>query len=174
MWLQRQRDLNWGAFPLTGVFPTTDGAVVLVGAFKQNPLQDICRALELPDLSAEARYATFAGQVEHKAVLQAIFRERFATNTTAHWLGRLEGQDLLCAPVQTMAEALTSPQTAVNGTVVEVAGAKFVGTPLTMDPAAFRVRRPSPSTGEHSEEILRELGCPADTIAELREAKVVA
>ena len=49
MWLQRQKDLNWGAFPLTGVFETTDGAVVLVGAFKANPLQDICKALDLPD-----------------------------------------------------------------------------------------------------------------------------
>ena len=174
MWLQRQRDLNWGAFPLTGVFPTSDGALVLVGAFKPNPLQDICRALDLPDLSAEARYATFAGLVEHKTTLQGMFRARFATNTTAHWLARLEAQDLLCAPVQTMAEALAAPQTAVNGTVVETAGRKLIGTPLTMAPAAFRVRRPAPHLGEHSDEILRELGYPADAIAELRQAKIVA
>jgi formyl-CoA transferase len=60
MWLQRKRELNWGAFPLTGVFETTDGAVVIVGAFKANPLQDICRALGLPDLSADPNYETFA------------------------------------------------------------------------------------------------------------------
>src|SRR5690349_2997636 len=41
MWLARKKELNWGAFPLTGVFQTTDGALVIVGAFKQNPLQDI-------------------------------------------------------------------------------------------------------------------------------------
>src|SRR5207253_6873807 len=115
-------------FPLTGVFPTTDSAVVLVGAFKPNPLQDICRALDLPDLSADPRTASFAGMVEHKAVLQAKFRARFATNTTAHWLARLEGQDLLCAPVQTMAEALAAPQTQVNGTVVtQDGGRRFTG-----------------------------------------------
>src|SRR5207245_2559954 len=60
MWLQRKRELNWGAFPLTGVFDTTDGAVVIVGAFKANPLQDICRALDLPDLSANPETAQFA------------------------------------------------------------------------------------------------------------------
>ena len=69
--------------PLTGVFETTDGALVLVGAFKANPLRDICAALGLPDLSADPRFATFAEQVEHKAELHAMFRERFATDTTA-------------------------------------------------------------------------------------------
>ncbi|MBI3517495.1 MAG: CoA transferase, partial [Proteobacteria bacterium] len=138
------------------------------------PLQDICRALELPDLSADSRYATFAGLVEHKAVLQQKFRERFATDTTAHWLGRLEAQDLLCAPVQTMAEALAAPQTQVNGTVVGEGAHRFVGTPLTMDPSAFQVRRPSPQLGQHNDEVLRELGYPADKIADLRGNKVVA
>ena len=174
MWLQRRHELNWGGFPLTGVFPTTDGAIVLVGAFKANPLQDICRALDLPDLSAEPRYATFAGMVEHKPVLQAMFRERFATNTTAYWLARLEAQDLLCAPVQTMAEALASPQTDVNGTVIEVTGRRFIGTPLTMDETAFRVRRSSPRLGEHNDETLRELGYPAEIVGDLRRAGVVA
>jgi crotonobetainyl-CoA:carnitine CoA-transferase CaiB-like acyl-CoA transferase len=73
-----------------------------------------------------------------------------------------------------MAEALASPQTEVNGTVVDVAGDRFIGTPLTMADTAFRVRRASPELGEHSDEILRELGYPADVVDELRRARVVA
>lgn len=175
MWLQRKRDLNWGSFPLTGVFETSDGALVLVGAFKANPLQDICRALDLPDLSADPRHATFAAQVATKAELQARFAERFAADTTAYWLGRLEEQDLLCAPVQTIAEALASEQTAANGMIVDYGDdMKLIGSPLTMDPSAFRLRRPPPTLGQHGAEVLAEVGLSPDRIAELKAAKVLA
>ncbi|HYM31168.1 MAG TPA: CoA transferase [Candidatus Cybelea sp.] len=180
MWLQRKRDLNWGAFPLSGVFATIDGAVVLVGAFKANPLQDICRALELPDLSAEPRYATFAGQMQHKADLHRQFRARFAAGTTAHWLARLEAEDLLCAPVQTLAEALASEQTAVNGMVVSFDDAgendavALIGTPIDMDPSAFRLRHPPPKLGGDGEDILRELGYGPAKIAEIKASGTVS
>src|SRR5690606_8256139 len=73
MWLQRKKELNWGAFPLTGVFETTDGALVLVGAFKANPLKDISAALGVADLSQEERFSSFARQMENKAELHRIF-----------------------------------------------------------------------------------------------------
>jgi formyl-CoA transferase len=182
MWLQRKRELNWGAFPLTGVFETTDGALVIVGAFKANPLQDICRALDLPDLSANPETATFAGQVKHKAELHRQFRRRLSTNSTAYWLGRLEEQDLLCAPVQSLPDALASGQTAVNGMVVsmEANGSgrneplRLVGTPIAMADDAFALRHAPPALGEHGADILGELGYAPDRIAALRAAKVVS
>jgi formyl-CoA transferase len=182
MWLQRKRELNWGAFPLTGVFETTDGAVVIVGAFKANPLQDICRALGLPDLSANPEYATFAGQAKNKAELHRQFRSRLSTNTTAYWLGRLEEQDLLCAPVQTLPDALASEQTAVNGMVVsfETNGSgrneplRLINTPIGMADDAFALRHAPPALGEHGAEILGELGYASDRIDALRAAKVLS
>jgi len=182
MWLQRKRELNWGAFPLTGVFETTDGAVVIVGAFKANPLQDICRALGLPDLSADPNYATFAKQAENKAELHRLFRSKLSTDTTAHWLAKLEEQDLLCAPVQTLGEALASEQTAANNMVVSLDAngsgrnepLKLVASPITMDASAFRLRHAPPTLGEHATEILGELGYAPDRIAALRTAKVLS
>jgi len=174
MWLARKRDLNWGAFPLTGVFETTDGALVIVGAFKQNPLQDICKALGLTDLSADANYATFAKQAENKAELHRLFRSKLSTNTTAYWLAKLEEQDLLCAPVQTLGEALQSEQTAANKMVIELNSMKLVASPITMADTAFKLRHAPPSLNEHGTEVLGELGYSAERIAELRQAKVVA
>lgn len=165
MWLQRKTELNWAAFPLTGVFETTDGAVVLVGAFKTNPLRDISAALGLPDLSAEERFSTFARQTENKSELHRIFRERFATDTTAHWLERLEAQDLLCAPVLTLAEALAHDQTEHNGSIVETDGwLPLLGSPLSMEAGAFRVRRGPPSLGADGRAVLEAAGYSPDRI----------
>jgi crotonobetainyl-CoA:carnitine CoA-transferase CaiB-like acyl-CoA transferase len=178
MWMQRQKHLNWAAFPLTGVFETTDGAVVLVGAFKQNPLKDICAALGLPDLSAEPRLSTFAGQATNKPELQAKFRERFASNTTAHWLAKLEEQDLLCAPVLTLSEALEHEQTKSNGSIIEVADghASFplLGSPLTMDGSAFQIRHAPPGLGADGRAILEEAGYSAESIEALIASGIIA
>ncbi len=181
MWMQRKRELNWGAFPLTGVFDTADGAVVIVGAFKANPLQDICRALDLPDLSANPETATFAGQMKNKAELHRQFRSKLSTNTTAYWLARLEEQDLLSAPVQTLPDALASEQTAVNGMVVSIPAngsgrnepLKLVGSPIAMEADAFQLRHAPPNLGEHGAQILAELGYTSERIESLRAAKVL-
>lgn len=166
MWLQRRKDLNWASFPLTGVFATTDGAVVLVGAFKANPLRDISAALGLPDLSLEERFSTFARQMENKAELQAMFRDRFASNTSAHWLAKLEEHDLLCAPVLTLPEALAHGQTEANGSIVDARGdgkSQLLGSPLTMDADAFRMRFAPPGLGADGRAVLEEAGyTPAD------------
>jgi crotonobetainyl-CoA:carnitine CoA-transferase CaiB-like acyl-CoA transferase len=174
MWLARKRELNWGAFPLTGVFDTSDAALVIVGAFKANPLQDICRALGLLDLSADPDYATFAKQAENKAELHRLFRSKLSTGTTVHWLAKLEEQDLLCAPVQTLGEALESGQTAANKMVIALNSTKLVASPITMDESAFKLRHAPPDLNEHGQEILGELGYSAERIDELRKAKVVA
>jgi crotonobetainyl-CoA:carnitine CoA-transferase CaiB-like acyl-CoA transferase len=177
MWLMRERELNWGAMPLSGAFATSDGALVMVGAFKTNPLQEICIALGLDDLSADPRYATPEKQAAERPALQAIFRERFATNTTDYWIARLEKQDLLCAPVRSLAEALDDPQTEVNAMIVEAKGdsetVRLVGSPLDMSAAPFAIRRPPPPLGADGAAILAEFGYDAGRIAELKAAKVL-
>src|SRR5207253_7599658 len=90
MILNADAEINWAAMPLTGVFETSDGAIVVVGAFKPNPLRDICAALDIPDVSVDSRFATLAMQFKHKSELHAMFRARYKTQTTAYWLQRLE------------------------------------------------------------------------------------
>jgi len=162
MILMRDREVNWAAMPLSGVFECADAPLVLVGAFKANPLRDICAALELPDLSLEPRFANLEQQFAHKAELQGMFRERFRTRPRDHWLARLEEQDLLCAPVRDMREVLVDPQTEHNRMVMEgpAAGStryRFIASPITMSAAPVALRRVPPQLGEHTDEVLAEV-----------------
>lgn len=162
MIMMADSEVNWAAMPLSGVFETQDGALVMVGAFKANPLQDICVALGLDDLSSDARFCNLNQQFKHKAELQAMFRQRFTSNTRAHWLERLEQQDLLCAPVRDLREALVDPQTLHNQILMEGQGEgqklRFVGSPIEMSAAPVTLRRAPPRLGQHTEEILN-LAC---------------
>ena len=166
MILMRDQEVNWAAMPLSGVFECADQPLVLVGAFKANPLRDICAALELPDLSLEARFANLEQQFAHKAELQGMFRERFRTRPRDHWLARLEAEDLLCAPVRDMREVLVDPQTVHNAMVMEGPAAggtryRFVASPIEMSAASVTLNRVPPRLGEHTDEVLAEAAAGA-------------
>nr|WP_229006230.1 CoA transferase [Roseibium aggregatum] len=160
-WTKHREVLNWAAMPLTGVFDTTDGALVVVGAFKANPLRDICTALGIEDLSPT--YPDLASQRANKPYLQDRFRAVFATNTTAHWIASLEEQDLLCAPVRALGEALEDPQTAINGMLLDfdhpvLGPLRVVGSPVHLSEAPLKLRHAPPRLGEHTDEVIAEFG----------------
>lgn len=158
-WSKHREVLNWAAMPLTGVFDTTDGSLVVVGAFKTNPLRDICTALGIEDLSGD--YSDLAIQRKNKAFLQETFRKQFATNNTDYWLAKLEEQDLLCAPLRTLGEALDDPQTAINNMLVEMnhpvlGNVTLVGSPVHLSDAPLSVRHLPPRLGQHTDELIKE------------------
>jgi crotonobetainyl-CoA:carnitine CoA-transferase CaiB-like acyl-CoA transferase len=176
MWLMRGRDFSWGAMPYTGVFATTDGAIVIVGAFKANPLREISLALGLDDLSADPRFADLEASRRNRTALHEILGTRIATADTAHWLARLEERDLLCAPVRSLGEALADPQTAVNGMIVRRDGEVplgLVGSPVHLSDAEFALRHAPPALGEDGEAILAEHGFSAAEISGFKNEGVV-
>jgi crotonobetainyl-CoA:carnitine CoA-transferase CaiB-like acyl-CoA transferase len=171
-WLNLGERLNWGSFPLSGTFKTLDGHVVMVGAFKPNPLQEICRGLGIEDLSANPRYANHAAQVAHRDELQARWRDELGKRTTKQVIDALESVDILCAPVNDIEAALADPQVAENGMVVEMrhpdAGTiRTVGIPQKLEGTPGVVRLPPPRLGEHTHQVLSELGFTADEIASM-------
>jgi crotonobetainyl-CoA:carnitine CoA-transferase CaiB-like acyl-CoA transferase len=162
------KEINWAEMPLTGVFPTKDGALVLVGAFKANPLQDICKVLQIEDLSP--KYPHLDDQRAAKPYLQGRFRDEFAKHTSAHWIEQLEAADLLCAPVKNLAEVLQDPQTDANEMIVEFehplnGSMQLIACPIHFSGFDCEVRRAPPRLGEHNDEILDALGVTAATRA---------
>ncbi|MDN5853786.1 MAG: CoA transferase, partial [Actinomycetia bacterium] len=177
--LNRGTEVNWAAMPLSGVFPTRDGAVCMVGAFKENPLLYISKALEFEeDLSKRDGFETPDGQIERRSELQAIFRARFEQNTTEHWVKRLEDQDILCAPVRSLAEALADPQTEINKMIVEMdhphtGTMRVLNSPIRMSGTPNEPRRPAPTLGEHNLEVLRDLGYSEEQIQRAQSEGVI-
>ena len=177
--LNRGVEINWAAMPLSGVFPTTDGAVCMVGAFKTQPLKDICQALDLGDeLWQRADLQHPDGWMAAKPELQQRFRETFATNTTAYWVSRLEEVDLLCAPVLTMEQALEDAQAEINGMVVEMdhpteGRVRVVNAPIHLSGTPAEIRRRAPQLGEDSVSVLAEHGYDGERIDALRQAGVI-
>jgi len=168
--MMRGAEVNWGAMPLSGVFETQDGALVMVGAFKADPVRDIGTALGIAGLENDVRFSTHALRMKNKAALQALFLARFKTNTTAHWIGKLEEQDLLCSPVRTLAEALADEQATINGMIMEAPGVvetvKVVGSPIHMSDAPVTIRIPPATLGQHTQDVLAELDQARPTAAE--------
>ncbi len=168
MALMGRDPLNWARMPLVGTFTASDGEVVLVGAFKANPLRDICEALDLEDLSADPSFATMADQAANRNRLQALIAEA---------VGRLEEQDVLCAPVRTLDEALLDPHTA--SMIVEMprpgrAPLRSVASPVHLPDAPSPARRPPPALGEGAAEALAEYGIASERIGALAAAGVLA
>ena len=178
-WLLRRKEVNWVQQNLIGIFPTRDGAVTLVGVFRPNPLSDICRALELEDYSAWPQYADRASWGPNRAAIFDLLAPGFAKYTTTDCLERLDREDVLCAPVLSLGEALEQEQIAANGILIAfehpVHGTvRTVGNPLHMSSAPKIATRPAPTLGQHNDEVLAELGyAPAD-IERLRKDRIIA
>jgi formyl-CoA transferase len=179
MQLNRGFEINWASMPLSGVFATKDGAVCMVGAFKQNPLHSISLALGLPeDLSLREEFATQEKQFGQRPALQAIFRDQFATDTTEHWVTRLEHQDILCAPVHSLIEALADEQTAVNNMILEMehpttGRVRALAPPIRLSATPATLRAPAPTLGQHNREVLLEHGYDDATVDALGVAGVL-
>jgi len=179
MAMMRGVDFSWGALPHNGAFATRDGALVVVGAFKENPLREISLAIGLDDLSADPRFCSFALSMANRTELHAVLRAHFATNKTAHWIAALEKRDLLCAPVRSLPDALKDPQTRINGMLLHAPQANgdtlgVIGSPVHLSDDAFALRLPPPGVGEHGADVLAEHGYQPAEIAALRAAGALA
>jgi len=161
--MARGRQINYLEAELIGGLSTADGALSLIGVFRANPLQLVCEAMEMEDLSARPEFATKPLRAQNRPALWALLQERFAAFSTAECVRRLEARDVLCAPVLRMDEALAQPQVAVNQMVVELehpSGGQFrtIANPIRFAGVDLRtgMKRP-PRLGEHTSEVLQSL-----------------
>lgn len=138
----------------------------------------LCEVIGRPDLRDDPRFATNSQRVSNRQELLAVLNEVFATQDAAHWLAALERAGLPCGPINTVEDVFAHPQAEPRQMVVEAehptAGTvRMAGFPYKLSGTPAAVRRPPPRLGEHTDEVLRELGYSAAEIAALREGAVI-
>jgi crotonobetainyl-CoA:carnitine CoA-transferase CaiB-like acyl-CoA transferase len=144
------------------VFRTADG-YVMAGSFGGDSWPKFCAALGLPELADEERFRSNRSRFDHRTELIALLEERFATATTAQWEPRFRSAGALFAPVKTIAEILDSEQVRELGLIQSLehptAGTiPQLGPPLELSETPAAIRRPPPLLGEHTREVLAEVG----------------
>ncbi len=137
---------------------------------------NLCRALGLEQLVEHPDYATPEKRRENRVELYAAFCEAIRREPLEHWLPRLAREDCVFAKFSTPEEVLVDPQVEANGYLMAhplYPGARIPATPQQFDGRPSELRRPAPKKGEHTEEVLREIGLAPAEIAKLRELQAI-
>ncbi|HEY7970313.1 MAG TPA: CoA transferase [Candidatus Limnocylindrales bacterium] len=156
-------------------FETADGTIaVAVGSERQWPR--FCRALGLPALADDPRYATNGDRVANRAELIPTLAARLAERPTAVWLAALDEAEVPAGPINDIGAAFASPWAA--GSTVELhhpvlGPTTQVAPPFHLSRTPATVRTPPPLLGQHADGILAELGYEGSEITALRESGVV-
>jgi crotonobetainyl-CoA:carnitine CoA-transferase CaiB-like acyl-CoA transferase len=159
-------------------FPTADGYIIVAGG-TDRIWSRLCEVLDMPNtLRDDARFATNPARNCNRNELVAIFAERFRTQPSNHWLERLRDADVPCGPIYLLDQALADPQILARQFIVvldhPVAGmVRSLGFPPHLREGAVSYRLPPPTLGQHTDQVLSELGYGPTEVRRLREQHAV-
>jgi crotonobetainyl-CoA:carnitine CoA-transferase CaiB-like acyl-CoA transferase len=164
--------------PLSTCYRTADGRWLWLAMLQADRFwPELCEKLGRPDLVVDERFASSTARAENLAACMAELEAAFASATLAEWRERLADAQGVWAAVQTPTEVLEDPQVQANGYVADVDYGESGSHKLVVGPAQFEGQpptlTPAPDLGQHTEEILQEIGRDWDQIMELKIAGVV-
>ncbi len=151
----------------TGVYKTRDGYLNLAvsGAKIWNRM---CEAIQAPQLANHPDYATGALRSKNRDELHVELEEIFIKRDTAAWIDILNQAGVPSGPIYSIDQAFADPQVKTLGMVQKVGEVPYLGQPVTLSRTPSKVMAHPPKQGEHTAEVLQELGLRPDEIEGLR------
>lgn len=140
--------------------------------------QKICKVMGIEELQNDPRFNSIEARGKNAKELVAIFDERFALKTRDEWMKILKEEECICTPIQSPLEVSNDPQALANNYFIDVqhpewGKIKMVGFPWYFSETPAQWRRKAPSLGEHTDEILAEIGYSTEEIAGFRKEDIV-
>jgi crotonobetainyl-CoA:carnitine CoA-transferase CaiB-like acyl-CoA transferase len=139
---------------------------------------NVCRALGMAQLENDPKFNSIEGRGQNARELVAVMDRIFSTKARAEWIERLNKEECICTPVQSPMEVSIDPQAEANDYFIQaehpvLGRTKVVGFPWDFSDTKASWRREAPEFGQHTEEILLELGYGWDDIDELKNAGAI-
>ncbi len=159
-------------------FEAADGPILL-GVANDGLWKKFCALAGLNDVVDHPKFRTNADRVAHRPETDDIVQKAIATQTVAFWNDELAKIKVPCAPINTLRQVMESPQTEANGLIVKYdhphgGPVQSVGQPFILGDEPREAGSPPPMHGEHTQDILQEMGFSSQQIDELRASKVIA
>jgi len=161
----------------TGVFPTRDGHINIAVA-GQEIYERFCHALGAPGLIDDARFSSGSLRSENRKALNAAIAKVTSTRESAHWIELLNEAGCPCGPINSMDQVFADPQVRHLNMAAEVhhpelGNFNLVNQAIKLSRTPSSIRSATPRLGEHTDEILGQLGYDPARISALREAGIV-
>jgi crotonobetainyl-CoA:carnitine CoA-transferase CaiB-like acyl-CoA transferase len=159
------------------VFRTLDGEMFIVGS-NQRLWVRLCQVLRRDDLLQDPRFGSNMARVNHRHILVPILQAEIQKYPTTELTEMLDRAGVPCAPVNTLDKVVTNPQTLARDMVVEtphplIPDLKLLGLPIKLSDSPGDVRLPPPLKGQHTGEVLADLGYSAAEISAFRQRQVI-
>jgi crotonobetainyl-CoA:carnitine CoA-transferase CaiB-like acyl-CoA transferase len=154
-------------------FPTADGWIT-IAAPQPDLYRALCEAIDRPELIDDERFATPANRLAHRDALADELARSLRTRSTVDWCAALAEAGVPSGPVHRIDQAFDDPQVLAAGMVeVDDAGRRRLGHGVKLQRTPMTVKRGAPALGEHSREVLREVGYDDAAIDDLGARRVV-